>query len=264
MLCLYKKFKHQLCVRGAKGAARRYDMVFLDLTLPTPEANLACDEALLDQCDAQGGPEVVRVWVPPCPFIVLGYADRAAREVNLAACTAGGIPVLRRISGGGTVLQAPGCLNYALVLRTDAATPLRSTRETNVWVMERHRAMLERLIGARVVCEGVTDLAIDGHKVSGNAQRRKSRALLFHGTFLLQAPVCLMEQYLQMPSRAPAYRLGRSHREFVGSLWIDEIALRERLRAVWEATQEVSEWPRSNVEELVQKKYTQSAWNLKW
>ena len=33
-------------------------MKYLDLTLPTPEANLACDEALLDWCDAGGSEDL--------------------------------------------------------------------------------------------------------------------------------------------------------------------------------------------------------------
>ena len=93
-------------------------MHFLDLTLPTPEENLACDEALLLQCEQEGGPEVLRVWEPASPFVVVGYGNRVRENVHIAICSALGIPVLRRCTGGGTVVQAPGCLNYALVLRT--------------------------------------------------------------------------------------------------------------------------------------------------
>jgi len=37
-------------------------MNYLDLTLPSPEENLACDEALLELCDEGLGDEVLRVW----------------------------------------------------------------------------------------------------------------------------------------------------------------------------------------------------------
>ena len=58
---------------------------YFDLTLPTPQENLACDEALLDGCEA-GGPEVLRFWEPRKHFVVVGYSNRVEREVNVAAC----------------------------------------------------------------------------------------------------------------------------------------------------------------------------------
>src|SRR5436190_1549788 len=94
-------------------------MNLLDLTLPTPAENLACDEALLDAFEAAGGDGVLRFWEPAEPFVVVGYSNQVAQEVDVAACDAAGIPVLRRCSGGGTVVQGPGCLNYALVLNIE-------------------------------------------------------------------------------------------------------------------------------------------------
>jgi len=242
-------------------------MLFLDLTLPTPAENLACDEALLDQCDADCGDEVLRVlrfWEPTSVFVVLGYANRAAAELNTDICVESGVPVLRRISGGGAVLQAPGCLNYALVLRTSTAPELQTTGTTNRFVMEKHRSLLENLLGVRVTIDGVTDLVVHGRKVSGNAQRRRANAILFHGTFLLNAPVNLMEKYLRMPSRAPAYRDGRPHQEFVANLGIDREVLKAEIRRLWKADRQVDHWPKVEVERLVQTKYLLSEWNLKF
>ena len=59
---------------------------------------------------------MLRFWEPNKPFVVVGYANQAAREVDLEACRKLGIPVFRRCTGGGTVLQGPGCLNYSLDL----------------------------------------------------------------------------------------------------------------------------------------------------
>ena len=118
----------------------------LNLTCPTPVENLACDEALLDKCDEGSGPEVLRFWEPLQYFIVVGYSNRVAREVNVEACREQGMPILRRCSGGGTVLQGPGCLNYSLILRIDSDPALQAVTGTNRFVMERNRAALETLL----------------------------------------------------------------------------------------------------------------------
>src|SRR5690242_14068944 len=98
-------------------------MKHLDLTLPSPAENLAADEALLDQCEAGAEGEILRFWEPREAFVVLGYANRAALEVDLPACQAHQIGVFRRCSGGGTVLQGPGCLNYSVILRIPESGP---------------------------------------------------------------------------------------------------------------------------------------------
>ena len=118
-------------------------MHFLDLTLPAPAENLACDEALLDFFEEHGGPGVLRFWKPKDHFVVVGYGNHVDVEVNAPACDAAGIPILRRCSGGGTVLQGPGCLNYSLVLKMDEGGPLHSITAANKFIMERNRAVIE-------------------------------------------------------------------------------------------------------------------------
>src|SRR5438067_10209934 len=112
-------------------------MKYLDLTLPTPEANLACDEALLDWCDAGGSEDLLRFWESPVPFVVVGYANHVALEAHVSICRARSIPLLRRCTGGGTVVQGAGCLNYSLVLHVDETGPLSTIPGTNRSVMEK-------------------------------------------------------------------------------------------------------------------------------
>jgi lipoate-protein ligase A len=120
-------------------------MKLLDLTLPTPAENLACDEALLDCCEGEGGGEILRFWEPSEHFVVVGYANQVSAEANVSACAAGSIPILRRCSGGGTVLQGPGCLNYSLILKITEGGPLAGINSANCFIMERNRAAIEKL-----------------------------------------------------------------------------------------------------------------------
>src|SRR5690242_10091550 len=127
-------------------------MKFLDRTLPTPAENLACDEALLDWCeDGDCADEILRVWEPAEHFVVVGYANQVATEANVAACEAKRIPILRRCSGGGTVLQGPGCLNYALVLRILDHGPIGTISAANRFIMERNCRAIQAVIAHRPV-----------------------------------------------------------------------------------------------------------------
>ena len=238
-------------------------MRYLDSTLLTPEENLACDEALLTMCEEGLDDEVLRFWEPKQHFVVLGYSGKVKEEVHERACTAKGIPILRRFSGGGTVLQGPGCLNYSVTLRIDNGGPLSTITGTNSFVMQRHRDVVQAMLKDQVLIQGHTDLALGGMKFSGNAQRRMGRCLLFHGTFLLHFDISLTQKVLTIPSRQPAYRNNRSHQQFMTNLNIEADRMKNALRMAWRADQLLQEKrvPFDRVNDLVQTRYSRKEWN---
>ena len=241
------------------------ELEFLDLTLPSPAENLACDEAVLDWCEGGGSDlPVLRMWQPTSPYVVLGYGNRVEQELDVEACRRERVPILRRCSGGGAVLQMPGCLNYTLVLKIESC--LAGITETNCWIMKRNAAALTEIVGKPVSVQGHTDLAIGNLKVSGNSQRRKKRWLLFHGTFLLAPDMDLMEKVIRMPSREPDYRNKRGHRDFVGRVSASPAAIRQAMRATWNACRDLPQerMPHALIQQLVAEKYSRDEWNLKW
>ena len=237
-------------------------MKCLDLTLPTPAENLACDEALLEACEENSGEEVLRFWEPREYFVVVGYSNKVAQEADPAACQAENVKVYRRCSGGGTVLQGPGCLNYSLILKIDGQQSLQTITGANCYIMGRQRDALSSLVDGAVRVQGHTDLSLDELKFSGNAQRRKHRALLFHGTFLLQFKLAWVGRFLPMPSRQPEYRQGRSHEQFLTNLPLSAAAVKQALRRAWSAETALEVAP--NCEGLLAEKYLREDWNLKF
>src|SRR5690606_773082 len=195
-------------------------MKYLDLTLPTHAENHACDEALLDACEAGEG-AVLRVYEPASTCIIVGYGNRVAVEVDVDACAAARVPILRRLSGGGTVALGPGCLAYALALPVEAPPDLATVTGANRHIMHRIRGALQKRVPGELRVQGHTDLTLGDLKVSGNAQRRRGRALLFHGTLLLHFDLPLIERLLRQPSAEPDYRRGRRHGDFVTNLGIE-------------------------------------------
>ncbi len=252
-------------------------MTFLDLTLQTPAENLACDEALLDFFEGHGGDGLLRFWEPVDYFVVVGYGNHVDTEVNVAACEAEGIPILRRCSGGGTVLQGPGCLNYSVVLKIEEDGPLESITSANRFIMERNREAVEgegrmqKAEGRIEVC-GHTDLAlvtrhsplVTSLKFSGNAQRRKKHFLLFHGTFLLNFDIALIDTFLRMPSKEPDYRKGRSHKDFLTNLELPADAIKKALYRAWGAKAPLEVVPHDAIALLARDKYVTKGWNFKF
>ena len=133
-------------------------------TAAAPAQQLAADEALLDWCENGHGEETLLFWEPRETFVVVGYANKVGTEVNVAACAAKGIPIYRRCSGGGTVLQGAGCLNYSLILRITDDGPLRNITSANQFIMERNRAAIasinSQLSTLNLSVCGHTDLAL--------------------------------------------------------------------------------------------------------
>jgi lipoate-protein ligase A len=243
-------------------------MELLDLTLPSPAENLACDEVLLDAAEAGDGGEILRFWEPCEYFVVVGYANKVATEVNVAACAARGIPVLRRCSGGGTVVQGPGCLNYTLVLRITADGPLHNIGIANQFIMRQNRAAIAtlnpQLSTLNVAIRGHTDLAISERKFSGNSQRRRKHFLLFHGTFLLDFDLARIGDLLPMPSKQPDYREHRAHTDFLTNLNVPANEVKAALRRAWKAGEPLKNPPLEKITALARDKYTTREWNFKF
>jgi lipoate-protein ligase A len=238
-------------------------MKYLDLTCPDPATNLACDEVLLAHCESCDSGDVLRLWEPTGYFIVLGYSNKVAAEVNVEGCENSKIAIFRRFSGGGAVLQGPGCLNYSLVFKNEHIPSFRGIAESFHAVLRPHQSLFARLMNEPVQIEGISDLTIRGKKFSGNSQHRKQRYTLFHGTVLLNLDFSLIETTLRMPSKQPAYRKERRHTEFLRNLGIDTECVRRGLREEWGAGEEIYLAP-SKIERAVQERYSQRQWNFRF
>jgi lipoate-protein ligase A len=254
----------------------------LHLTLPTPAENLALDEALLDHAEENDAEfEVLRIWESPQPIVVVGRSSRVEQEVDLAACRARQIPVLRRSSGGAAIVAGPGCLMYAVVLSYTIRPELRDLRRAHAHVLDRIGAALQRAIAhiGKVMRAGTSDLVIANfdqsalqsairnpqseiRKFSGNSLRAKRRHFLYHGTLLYNFDLSLIETCLRAPPRQPEYRAARSHRDFVMNLPASQSALIRAVDDAWPTTGELKDWPATRVADLVAERFGRDDWNL--
>jgi lipoate---protein ligase len=208
------------------------EMCLLDVTSSTVEDDLALDEALLIVADGSDGPAVLRFWEPRYCAVILGASRSIREDVLVEACRADGVPVLRRSSGGGTVVVGPGALNVSVILPEDRAPGLWAVDAANRCVLERLAESIVRA-GGPVTIEGSGDLAIGGQKCGGSAQRRLKHWFMVHCSILYQMPVDRIARYLAVPQRQPAYRRHRSHEDFLSNLPLPRRILVDAIRATW-------------------------------
>ena len=229
---------------------------------PDPATNLALEEALLDEVEAGRQPDTLRFWESPTPFVVLGTAQVLADEVHEDRCLADGVPVMRRCTAGGCVLQGPGSLNYALYVTFAAHPEVASLRASYRHILGKVCGALGEL-GIEAVQSGISDIAIGDRKVSGNAQRRRRLSILHHGTLLYRADVAAIERYLREPRDRPDYRGERAHSDFLAALPATPAALRGALAGAFGCGEPAGSLPKGileRAEALAAEKYCQREW----
>lgn len=235
----------------------------VNLSLGDPARDLALEDLWYQEIENGGNEERLRFWTNTSPCVVLGYGNRVAVETQVEACDRDGIPILRRISGGGTVLLGPGALHYALVVRLERHAEWETVAGANRHIMHRNAQALSQLLDAQVEVLGVTDLAVEGWKCSGNAQKRGRRAMLFHGSILLEGfDIGIVNRYLRHPSREPEYRAGRGHQAFLRPLPLQTDQVMEALAGAWQAKETVSSGAPvpAGLDDLVARHYGNPDW----
>lgn len=203
-----------------------------------PQKNLDYDDELLRLADREGAGEALRFWESPGYFVVLGRTSSGQVDVDLESCARDRIPVLRRSSGGGTVLQGPGCLNFSVVLAKNSHESLGTISGSYVYILGKVVRALKSL-GIDAVFRPVCDLALAGteQKFSGNAQRRGREYILHHGTILYGFELPLLSRYLKMPVSMPPYRQARPHGAFVTNIPARAEDIRRAIALVFEGRQ---------------------------
>ncbi len=155
--------------------------------------NLALEETLLN---SGAGP--VLLLYENAPAVVVGRFQNPWRECRTGLARRLGIPILRRISGGGTVVHTFGNLNWSII----SPSPLSEKAGT----INKMRQGL-RALGLEVMTNSRHDLLLPfpgksvSPKISGSAFRQTSRGSLHHATLLINASLHLLRLLLRVPPR---------------------------------------------------------------
>lgn len=120
------------------------------------------------------------------PAVVVGSFQNICREVRVGMLRDLGIPIVRRISGGGTVYHDLGNLNYTYILRREG--PLDYGRCLGPVITALNA------IGVPARRDRVCDIAIGEQKISGSAQRSAGDRVLHHGTLLFDSDLDMLDR----------------------------------------------------------------------
>ncbi len=150
-------------------------MYCLDSDTNNPYFNLAVEELLL-----RNSADEFFILNVNSTAVISGKHQCIHREVNTGFVTGNNIPVIRRISGGGTVFHDEGNLNFCFIRNCEAGKQIDFQRHTSP-VIE-----FLKSLGLNPVLQG-SDIRIDNLKISGNSEHVFRNRVLHHGTLLWNA-----------------------------------------------------------------------------
>ncbi len=162
-------------------------MIFIARTETDPFFNIAAEEYVLKHFTD----DVLMLWQSR-PSIVIGKHQNLVAEVNLNYTRQNTIPVLRRISGGGTVYHDLGNLNYTFIRSEENRERLIDFKAFSKPVIE-----FLKTLGIKAEVQGKSNLVVDGKKFSGNAAHVFKNRVLHHGTLLFNSSLDELEMVIQ-------------------------------------------------------------------
>ena len=235
---------------------------YSDTTKFSLSEHLAIDELLLNHVNSTKKSSGIRFYDSNELAVVLGLGNKVKEHVNISACKANTVSILRRCSGGGSIIQGNGCLSYALFLRYEDFPECSDIKTTTETLLNYICAALQKY-GVAAEMKGISDVAINNKKIIGNAQRRLKDACLFHGCILYDFDINCIASYLKAPPTEPGYRQARTHQDFVQNIELSKEKLVEAFLSIWPCAKHDIPIPIQDIQALSSQKYTREEWSFK-
>lgn len=148
------------------------------------------------------------------PAVVLGVSGKVELLLDCERMAQEPLPVIRRFSGGGTVVVDANTLFATFIIERSQLAHVDGYPDA---IMRWSEGIYAPILPSGVFQRRENDYAIGDRKFGGNAQYLCRDRWLHHTSLLWDYDPRLMD-YLLLPSRQPVYRAGRSHEDFVCTL----------------------------------------------
>ncbi len=151
-----------------------------------PYQNLATEEYLLKNFTD----DIFFIYIDTNSIIV-GKHQNTLSEINYSFVTENEIPVVRRLSGGGTVFHDPGNINFCFITSGEKGELVNFKKYTTPIVEFLKSLNVNAHFGGR------NDILIEGCKISGNACHVYKNKVMHHGTLLFNSQLSSLTQALK-------------------------------------------------------------------
>lgn len=166
-------------------------MIFIQRLQTDPVFNIAAEEYILKRDDK----DVLMLW--QCsPSIIVGKHQNTLAEVNTGFANRHNIPVIRRLSGGGTVYHDEGNINYTVITSEKRKDRLIDFRKFTTPVI----GFLGTL-GIETRFEGKNNLVVNGKKISGNSAHVFKNKVMHHGTLLFSTNLEILNKVIRADAK---------------------------------------------------------------
>jgi len=246
-------------------------MRFIPLIVARPEVQMAIDEAIMRARMEGKVPDTVRLYAFSPSSVTIGRFQSVVHDVNLEEARRLGIPVVRRITGGGSVFHDEfGEITYSVIIGEDYHPALRNIQESYRYLAGPLVDALGEL-GFDAGFSGLNDVVANGKKISGSAQTRRKGVILQHGTFMYATRVEILGKVLRVSKE-------KLRDKGVSSIWERVTTLeREGIKlSRWEAYEllrnsffnafplgegELTDYELELAERLIEERYGNPEWN---
>lgn len=152
-----------------------------------PWFNLAAEEYFLKNCSE----DIAMIW--QCsPSVIIGKHQNAMAEVNFNWTSQNEVPIIRRLTGGGTVYHDLGNINFSLIRTEDRKDKMIDFKSFTNPIVD----FLGQL-GLEATFNGKNNLFIGNKKISGNAANVHRNRVVHHGTLLFNSNLSNLDESIR-------------------------------------------------------------------
>lgn len=238
-------------------------MIFVRRPQTNPFFNLAAEEYFLKNSRE----DVLMLWQNE-PSVVVGKHQNVLAEVNMDFVRENNIPVIRRISGGGTVYHDLGNINLTQISSSRKMDQLIDFHKFTQPVID-----FLKQFGLEASFEGKNNLTVNGKKFSGNSAHVFKNKVMHHGTFLYDTDLDKLEKVIHPGNSRIVDKSIKSIRTTVRNIadYLENPVTTETFRQRLElflkdyyhmsTTVDIASEEQQAIEKLVEEKYTRWEWN---
>ncbi|KAK6148531.1 hypothetical protein DH2020_019443 [Rehmannia glutinosa] len=147
------------------------------------------------------------------PTIVMGISGKPQELLEIESILRDDIPVIRRFTGGGTVIVDQGTIFVTFICNKDAVPGLQSYPQPIMsWSSLLYKKVFQGIGDFRLRENGI--LRAWRPQVWRECESITKNRWVHHTSFLWDYEISNMG-YLKLPKRAPEYRQARDHLEFI-------------------------------------------------